>query len=68
MTQVAGYMTQRITSSHRHHPSHLDVVGVSDQLVDVGRLSTQLGRIVLQDDAFAGAAVQAVGRLSSCCT
>lgn len=43
--------------------SHLDVVGVSDQLVDVGRLPTQLGRVVLQDDALAGAAVQAVGRL-----
>lgn len=40
---------------------HLDVVGVSDQLVHVGRLPAQLGHVVLQDDAFAGAAVQAAG-------
>lgn len=53
---------------HHQHPSHLDVVGVFDQLVDVRRLSAQLRRLVLQDDALAGAAVQAVGRLSSRCT
>lgn len=47
--------------------SHLDVVGVSDQLVDVRRLPAQLRHVVLQDDAFASAAVQAVGRFSSCC-
>lgn len=43
--------------------SHLDVVGGSDQLIDVGSLRTQLGRVVLQDDAFAGAAVQTAGGL-----
>lgn len=48
--------------------SHLDVVGVSDQLIDVGGLGAQLGRVVLQDDAFAGAAVQTAGRFLSCCT
>lgn len=52
----------------RLHSYHLDAVGVSDQLVDVERLAAQLRRVVLQDDAFAGAAVQAVGRLSFCCT
>lgn len=46
--------------------AHLDVVGVPDQPVDVGRLPAQFRRIVLQDDAFAGAAVQAVRRLSFC--
>lgn len=49
----------------RELDTHLDVVGVSDQLVDVRRLPAQLRRVVLQDDAFAGAAVQAVGRFSS---
>lgn len=52
----------------RLHSYHLDAVGVSDQLVDVKRLAAQPRRVVLQDDAFAGAAVQAVGRLSFCCT
>lgn len=48
--------------------SHLDVVGVSDQHVDVTRLPAQFRWVVLQDDAFAGAAVEAVHRLSFCCT
>lgn len=68
MTQIAGDTAQTMTSSPHQHPSHLDVVGVSDQLVNVGRLSAQLRHIVLQDDAFTGAAVQAVGQLFSCCT
>lgn len=45
----------------RLHSHHLDAVGVSDQLVDVERLAAQPRWVVLQDDAFAGAAVQAVG-------
>lgn len=49
-------------------PTHLDAVGVSDELVDVRGLAAQLRRVVLQDDALAGAAVKAVGRLSSRCT
>lgn len=69
-----GYFCFRL--SHCHHLTlatrlrsyHLDAVGVSDQLVDVERLAAQPRRVVLQDDAFAGAAVQAVGRLSFCCT
>lgn len=48
--------------SNIERTSHLDVVGVSDQLVDVRRLRAQPGRVVLQDDAFASTAVQAVGR------
>lgn len=52
----------------RRGATHPDAVGVPDQLVDVRGVSAQLGRIVLQDDAFAGAAVQAEGGLSSCGT
>lgn len=42
---------------------HLDAVGLSDQLVDVGRLAAQPRWVVLQDHALPGAAVQAVGPL-----
>ena len=56
--------TRRVLQKLPHGPSHLDLVGVSDQLVDVGRLPAQPGRVVLQDHTFSGAAVQAVGRLS----
>lgn len=65
--QIVARSVTQVKEEMHHRPAHLDVVGVSDQLVDVGRLSAQLSRIVLQDDALAGAAVQAVGRLPFCC-
>lgn len=49
-------------------PLYLDAVGVSDHLVDVRCLVAQPRRVVLQDHALAGAAVQAVGPLSLCHT